>query len=78
MWAAMPSIDSTDGRGSLLSLSRMEERRASTQRLCPSARMVSMASDDFPEPEGPQKTTTSCRGLLIGVFADCFDVHCTM
>ena len=73
-----PSIDSTDGLGSRFSFRRIEDLRASTQRLCPSARMVSMASEDFPEPDGPQKTDFLGGGFSDLGCEDCFDVHCTM
>ena len=36
----------------------------STNRLCPSAYMVSKASEDFPLPESPVKTTSSSRGMV--------------
>ena len=37
----------------------------STYRRCPSAKMVSKASDDFPEPDSPVNTTNAFRGSSI-------------
>ena len=44
----------------------------STKRRCPSAYMVSKASDDFPDPDSPVNTTSLSRGISSDIFLRLF------
>ena len=69
-WTAggIPSMDSTSGLLILPRNWRAYELRLSAKRLCPSAKRVSKARDDFPEPEMPVITTNFPRGISTVIF----------
>src|SRR3989338_8810989 len=58
-----PTISSTSGFCICLRNWRAYAERDSTYRRCPSAKIVSKASDDFPEPESPVITVSLFRGI---------------
>ena len=47
---------------------RAYDERDSTKRLCPSAYIVSKASEVFPEPESPVKTISLSLGIVRSIF----------
>ncbi|CPU65695.1 Uncharacterised protein [Mycobacteroides abscessus] len=57
-----PSMKSTSGLSIWPRNWRAYADSDSTYRRCPSAKMVSKASDDLPEPESPVKTMSLSRG----------------
>src|SRR3990167_1529844 len=63
-----PIISSTSGFCICLKNCLAYEERDSTYLLCPSAKMVSKARDDLPEPERPVKTIIELRGISTVIF----------
>src|SRR5438128_2087899 len=63
-----PSIESTSGFSICSRNCRAYADKDSTYRRCPSAKMVSKASDDLPEPETPVMTTNLLRGMTTSMF----------
>src|SRR2546428_1024431 len=63
-----PSIESTSGFSICSRNCRAYADSDSTYRLCPSAKIVSKANDDFPEPETPVMTTYLFRGTTTSMF----------
>src|SRR3989344_9146974 len=63
-----PSIESTSGFSICAMNCRAYAERDSTYRRCPSAKIVSKASDDFPEPESPVITVSLFRGIDTLIF----------
>ena len=47
---------------------RAYAEKVSIYRLCPSAKMVSNANDDFPDPDRPVKTVNELRGISTFTF----------
>src|SRR3954466_15833847 len=60
-----PSMKSTSGLSIWPRNCRAYAESDSTERRCPSAKMVSKASDDLPEPDSPVKTMSESRGRSI-------------
>src|ERR1700741_2348838 len=63
-----PSIESTSGFSICSRNCRAYADRDSTYRLCPSAKMVSNASEDLPDPDTPVMTTNLLRGTTTSMF----------
>jgi hypothetical protein len=63
-----PSIESTSGFSICSRNCRAYADSDSTYRRCPSAKIVSNASDDLPEPETPVMTTSLSRGMSTSMF----------
>src|SRR6266436_6690626 len=63
-----PSIESTSGFSICSRNCRAYAESDSTYLLCPSAKIVSKASEDLPEPETPVKTTNLFRGTTTSMF----------
>ena len=63
MAGGTPSMESTSGLLILPRNWRAYEERLSAKRLCPSAKRVSKAREDLPEPELPVTTTNFPRGI---------------
>src|SRR5688572_26036541 len=63
-----PSIESTSGFSICSRNCRAYAERDSTYRRCPSAKMVSKASDDLPDPDTPVMTTNLLRGTTTSMF----------
>ena len=63
-----PVILSTSGRCMLPIYPRAYDENVSRYRRCPSAKMVSKASDDFPLPDKPVITVSACRGIFTLIF----------
>src|SRR6266498_1163137 len=63
-----PSMESTSGFSICSRNCRAYALSDSTYRRCPSAKIVSKASDDFPEPETPVMTTNLLRGTTTSMF----------
>src|ERR1700712_2737301 len=63
-----PSMKSTSGLSICPRNCRAYEDNDSTYRRCPSAKMVSKASEDFPEPDKPVKTTSESRGMEMSTL----------
>src|SRR5688572_6080821 len=63
-----PVISSTSGLGIWFKNCRAYEDSDSTYRRWPSAKIVSKASDDLPEPETPVITTILFRGISTFIF----------
>ncbi len=63
-----PSMESTSGFSICSRNCLAYADSDSTYLLCPSAKIVSKASDDFPEPETPVITTNLFRGTTTSIF----------
>src|SRR2546430_1394556 len=63
-----PSIESTSGFSICSRNCRAYADSDSTYLRCPSAKIVSKASDDFPEPDTPVMTTNLLRGTTTSMF----------
>ncbi len=63
-----PSIESTSGLSNRPKNWRAYAERDSTYRRCPSAKIVSNASELLPEPERPEITTSASRGNITSIF----------
>src|SRR3989344_3337042 len=74
-----PVISSTSGFDIWFKNCRAYAERDSTYRRWPSAKIVSNASDDFPEPESPVNTTILLRGIeTVMSFRLCVRAPLTM
>ena len=67
-----PSMKSTSGLSTCPRNMRAYEESDSTYRRCPSAKIVSKASEDFPDPDSPVKTTIASRGMVRSTFLRLF------
>ena len=67
-----PSIKSTSGLSTCPRNIRAYEDSDSTYLRCPSAKMVSKASEDLPDPDSPVKTTIASRGIVRSTFLRLF------
>src|SRR4029077_15466391 len=63
-----PSMESTSGFSICSRNWRAYADSDSTYRRCPSAKIVSKASDDLPDPETPVMTTNLLRGTTTSMF----------
>src|SRR5699024_8943176 len=63
-----PSMKSTSGLSICPRNMRAKEDRDSTYRRCPSAKIVSKARDDLPDPDRPVNTTMEPRGRALSSF----------
>src|SRR6202171_5859027 len=63
-----PSIESTSGFSICSRNWRAYAESDSTYRRCPSAKIVSKASEDLPEPDTPVTTTSRLRGMSQEMF----------
>src|SRR2546428_721902 len=63
-----PSIESTSGFSICSRNCLAYADNDSRYRRCPSAKIVSKANDDFPEPETPVMTTNLFRGTTTSMF----------
>src|ERR1041384_4531946 len=63
-----PSMESTSGFSICSRNCRAYAESDSTYRRCPSAKIVSKASDDLPDPDTPVMTTNLLRGTTTSMF----------
>src|SRR3989344_2644401 len=68
MEGEIPSIVSTSGFSIMPRNCLAYAESDSTYRRCPSAKSVSNASDDFPDPDTPVITTSLPRGISTSIF----------
>ena len=62
-------MKSMSGRGNCLTIDRISEERHSIYLRCDSAKIVSKANDDLPEPQTPVITTTEFLGMFSEILS---------